>query len=59
MIINKLAEYINNTISNLYDQGIHFYVIIIILFIKNFIIYVICRMIKIAKNPSYKSLLRR
>ncbi len=39
MIINNIANMYNNLIINLYSMGIHFYQIIIGLFIFNFLIY--------------------
>lgn len=41
MIINILANIINNLVINLYNSGIHFYQILIGLFIFNYIIYLI------------------
>ena len=59
MIINILASLINDFIENLYNSGIKFYIILIGLFIFNFIIFIICRIIKLAKSPNYKDLIRR
>lgn len=39
MIINDLANIVNNLIKNLYSSGIHFYQIIIAMLIMNFILY--------------------
>lgn len=41
MIINNIALLINNFIINLYEQGLHFYQIIIGMFIFNVILYII------------------
>lgn len=49
MIINKLANIINLFIISLYNKDIHFYQILIGLFIFNFIIYSLCKLIKMAK----------
>lgn len=54
MIINKLAFLIKNMIENLYIKDIKFYQIIIGLIIFNFIIYLICKIVKIAKNQNFK-----
>lgn len=59
MIINELAKLIKEFITRLYLNDIHFYQVLIGLFIFNFIVYIICKMIKIAKNPSYRDFLRR
>lgn len=39
MIVNNIALLINQMIINLYSNGIHFYQIILALFILNFIIF--------------------
>lgn len=39
MIINNIANIIKNMMIELYSSGIHFYQVIIALFILNFIIY--------------------
>ena len=39
MIINNLASIINNFITSLYNSGIHFYQIILGLFIFNVLVY--------------------
>lgn len=39
MIINEIARMYNNLLVNLYSNGIHFYQIIIALFIFNFLLY--------------------
>lgn len=39
MIINEIAHMYNNLLINLYSSGIHFYQIILGLFIFNFILY--------------------
>lgn len=49
MIINEIALILNNTIINLYNNGIHFYQIIISLIIIDFIIYQIGNIIIITK----------
>ncbi len=54
MLINKLANLLNNFLVNLYLKDIKFYQIIIGLIIFNFIIYLICKMIKITKRVSFK-----
>lgn len=46
MIINNIANIINQTIKELYSQGIHFYQVILGLIILNIIIYFICKFIK-------------
>lgn len=46
MIINKMAEIVNNMMINLYNSGIHFYQILIGLFIFNFLVYIIRKMVK-------------
>lgn len=46
MIINKMAEIVNNFIVDLYSKNIHFYQIIIGLFIFNFLVYIIRNMVK-------------
>lgn len=53
MIINKIALFINDSIINLYDKGIHFYQILIGLFIFNLIIYIICKMLIESKKVRY------
>lgn len=57
MIINNLATIVNNTLNNLFSNGIHFYQILIGEFIFNFIIYLICKIIKIAKYQNYGGIL--
>ena len=49
MIINKIALLVNNFIVDLYSRNIHFYQILIGLFIFNICIYIIRR---ICKNMS-------
>lgn len=39
MIINNIADIVKQMIIDLYSNGIHFYQIIIALFILNFLIY--------------------
>lgn len=39
MIINNIADIVKQMIIDLYSSGIHFYQIIIALFILNFLIY--------------------
>lgn len=39
MIINNIASLLNQMIIDLYSSGIHFYQVIIALFILNFLIY--------------------
>lgn len=39
MIINNIANIIKNMMIELYSSGIHFYQVIIALFILNFILY--------------------
>ena len=46
MIINDLASIVNNLIINLYSNGIHFYQILLGLFIFNFLIYEIVYIVK-------------
>ena len=46
MIINQLATLVNHFISDLYNQDIKFYMILLAMIIYNFIIYEICKMIK-------------
>lgn len=46
MIINKMAEIVNNFIVDLYSRNIHFYQILIGLFIFNICIYIIRRICK-------------
>lgn len=46
MIINDLASIVNNIIINLYSNGIHFYQILLGLFIFNFLIYEIVYIVK-------------
>lgn len=53
MIINKLALFINDFIINLYSNDIKFYQIIIGMFIFNFLIYSICRLISLSKKRYY------
>lgn len=53
MIINKLASLLNTFLVNLFEKNIHFYQILIGLFIFNFIIYSLCRLLKIMKNNRY------
>lgn len=45
MIINQIALLVNDTINTLYLNGLHFYQIIIGLFIFNIIIYLICKFV--------------
>lgn len=45
MIINKIALLVNEMIKSLYSNGLHFYQIIIGMFIFNIIIYIICKFI--------------
>lgn len=45
MIINQVALLVNDTIRTLYLNGLHFYQIIIGMFIFNIIIYIICKFI--------------
>lgn len=47
MIINNLASIINNFIILLYNSGIHFYQIILGLFIFNFLVYILTSFIRI------------
>lgn len=53
MIINKIAYLVNNFIIILYSRGISFYEIIIGMFIFDFIIYLICKLIKQSKRIKY------
>lgn len=46
MIINDLANIVNNIIINLYNSGIEFYQILLGLFIYNFIVYEIVYIVK-------------
>lgn len=46
MIINNLAAIINNFITSLYNSGIHFYQIILGLFIFNFLLYILTSFIR-------------
>lgn len=50
MIINNMANIVNNFIIDLYSKGIHFYQIIIGLFIFNYIVYELCSMIKFTRR---------
>lgn len=49
MIINEIALIINNAIKTLYNNGVHFYQILIGQFIFNLIVYYICNFIKTAQ----------
>ena len=49
MIINKIALIVNDMIIELYNNNIKFYQIIIGLIMFNFIIYMIYKLITIAK----------
>ena len=49
MIINDIAMIINNMIIDLYNSGITFYQIILGLIIFNFIIFILFKLITIAK----------
>lgn len=53
MIINDIALLVNNMIKGLYARGIHFYQIIIALFIFDLIIYYIVKMIQEARKQVY------
>lgn len=53
MIINEIALIINNMIISLYDKGIHFYQVIIGMFIFDLIIYYIVKMIQEARKQVY------
>ncbi len=46
MIFHNIANVINNFIVGLYDKGFHFYQILIGMFVFDFIIYQICKMLK-------------
>lgn len=46
MIISELANIVNNFVINLYNNGIHFYQILIGLFIFNYLIYVIVNIVR-------------
>lgn len=50
MLINNLATILNEFIVSLYSKNIHYYQIILGLIIFNFIIYLICKIIKISKT---------
>lgn len=53
MIINEIALLINNMMNNLYNYNIHFYQIIIALFIFNLIIYYIVKLFQEARKQVY------
>lgn len=50
MIINNLAEIINNFVKSLYSSDIHFYQIIIGLFIFNILIYLLTSFVRSIDN---------
>lgn len=50
MIINNIASNINDMIISLQNSGISFSIIFIGLFIFNFIIFLICKMLQEAKG---------
>lgn len=52
MIINNIALAVNSMIISLQNEGISFSTILIGLFIFNFIIFIICKMIQEAKGVS-------
>lgn len=52
MIINNIALAVNNMIISLQNAGISFSIILIGMFIFNFIIFIICKMIQEAKGVS-------
>ena len=49
MIINQIANLVNNFIINLYNINLHFYQILLGMFIFNVIIHYICKIIIEAK----------
>lgn len=53
MIIDILANTVNNFVIHLYSNEIHFYQIIIGMFIFNFIIYLICNLLVEMKSIRY------
>lgn len=52
MIINNIALAVNDMIVTLQNSGISFSTILIGLFIFNFIIFIICKMLQEAKGVS-------
>lgn len=54
MIINELALIVNNFIISCFSSGIEFYVILIAMFIFNFIIYIICSFLKEAGKVRFE-----
>lgn len=50
MIINNIANLVKNMMIEIYSSGIHFYQVVIALFILNFIIYLIGNMLIQAKK---------
>lgn len=53
MIINNIAKIYNESIINLYNNGISFYQVIVGLFIFNVIIYSLCKLLKIGTKIYY------
>lgn len=53
MIINEIAMIVNNMIIGLYERGIHFYQIIIAMFIFTLIIYFIVKLIQEGRKQVY------
>lgn len=52
MIINNIALAVNDMIISFQNSGISFSIILIGLFIFNFIIFILCKMIQEAKGVS-------
>lgn len=52
MIINNIALAVNSMIISLQNTGISFSIILIGMFIFNFIIFIICKLIQEAKGVS-------
>lgn len=50
MIINILADIVNDFIIKLYSSGIHFYQIIIGMFIFNYLVYELVSTIKMSRR---------
>ena len=54
MIINSLANIVNDFLNTMWIKNIGFGKILLGLFIFNFIVYLICKIVKLGKNPIYK-----